>query len=63
MREKRSPISYRRRYAATLRLASRSSTPKGGAPDSADALPQTCPYSLDDIYREDWYPHTPGEKS
>jgi len=29
---------------------------------AADALPQMCPYSLDDIRREDWYPEPPGEK-
>ena len=34
-----------------------------GEPDAADALPQTCPYSLDDICREDWYPDRPGGKS
>jgi len=27
-----------------------------------DALPQRCPYSLDDIFREDWYPEPPGEQ-
>ena len=34
-----------------------------GEPDAADALPQTCPYSLDDVCREDWYPDRPGGKS
>ena len=29
---------------------------------AADALPQQCPYSLDDIFREDWYPEPPGDK-
>jgi len=29
---------------------------------AADALPQQCPYSLEDILREDWYPEPPGEK-
>ena len=29
---------------------------------AADALPQQCPYSLDDIFREDWYPEPPGEQ-
>jgi hypothetical protein len=29
---------------------------------SADALPQQCPYSLDDIFREDWFPEPPGEQ-
>ena len=27
-----------------------------GEPAAAEALPQTCPYSLDNICREDWYP-------
>jgi hypothetical protein len=31
-----------------------------GEPDLADALPQDCPYSLDEICREDWYPNRPG---
>jgi hypothetical protein len=31
-----------------------------GEPDAADALPPTCPYSLDDICREEWYPDRPG---
>ena len=34
-----------------------------GEDQAAGALPQTCPYSLDDICREDWYPEQPGEKS
>jgi hypothetical protein len=33
-----------------------------GEPDAADALPQACPYSFDDICREDWYPDRPGGK-
>ncbi len=33
-----------------------------GEPGAADALPQACPYSLDDICREDWYPDRPGEQ-
>jgi Domain of unknown function DUF29 len=33
-----------------------------GEDRAAGALPQTCPYSLDDICREDWYPDPPGEK-
>jgi hypothetical protein len=33
-----------------------------GEPDAADALPEACPYSLDDICREDWYPDRPGGK-
>ena len=34
-----------------------------GEPDAADALPQACPYSFDEICREDWYPDRPGGKS
>lgn len=44
----------RKRAAAGLR--------RHGAPDATDALPQTCPYSLDDICREDWYPDGLGGK-
>ena len=33
-----------------------------GEPAAADALPQACPYSLDDICREDWYPDRPGAR-
>jgi hypothetical protein len=32
-----------------------------GESQAADTLPQHCPYSLDDIFREDWYPQPPGE--
>jgi hypothetical protein len=42
----------RKRAAASLR--------RYGEPAAADALPQVCPYSLDDICREDWYPDRPG---
>jgi hypothetical protein len=31
-----------------------------GEPQAADALPHICPYSLDDICREGWYPPRPG---
>ncbi|HEY1301589.1 MAG TPA: DUF29 domain-containing protein [Stellaceae bacterium] len=35
-----------------------------GQTAAADALPTTCPYSFDDICREDWYPDPPsGEQS
>ena len=27
-----------------------------GEPEIADTLPQQCPYSFDEICREDWYP-------
>ena len=43
-----------KRAAASLR--------RYGEPGAADALPQACPYSLDDICREDWYPDRPGEQ-
>jgi hypothetical protein len=33
-----------------------------GENDAAEALPQSCPYSLDDICREDWYPDGLGGK-
>lgn len=33
-----------------------------GEQHAADALPQTCPYTLDDIRRDDWYPDRPGAK-
>lgn len=33
-----------------------------GENQTANALPQHCPYSLEDIFREDWYPEPPGEK-
>ena len=33
-----------------------------GENQAADALSQECPYSLDDIFREDWYPEPPGEQ-
>jgi len=33
-----------------------------GENPAADTLPHHCPYSLDDIFREDWYPEPPGEK-
>jgi hypothetical protein len=31
-----------------------------GEPDAADALPTDCPYTFDQILREDWYPDPPG---
>jgi len=33
-----------------------------GENQAADVLPQQCPYSLDDILRDDWYPEPPGEQ-
>jgi rubrerythrin len=31
-----------------------------GEVEAADALPQACPYSLEDVFREGWYPDRPG---
>jgi Domain of unknown function DUF29 len=42
----------RKRAAAALR--------SHGEPAAADALPEACPYSLDEICGEDWYPDRPG---
>jgi hypothetical protein len=53
---------FEKLYAEGRRRAARGLR-RHGESDAADALPQTCPYSLDDIYREDWYPDPPGEKS
>jgi Domain of unknown function DUF29 len=47
-------LEGRRRAARGLR--------RHGEPAAADALPQACPYSFDDICREDWYPDPLGEK-
>ena len=33
-----------------------------GEHQAADKLPAQCPYSLDDIFRERWYPEPPGEQ-
>ena len=44
------------RHLAELRLRSR------GEMQAVDNLPAECPYSLDDICREDWYPNGLGEK-
>jgi hypothetical protein len=45
-------------YAEGRRRAARGLIRHGEA-DTADRLPQLCPYSLDDICREDWYPDAP----
>ena len=45
-------LDARRRAEARLR--------EHGEPAAAEALPQSSPYSLDDICREDWYPERPG---
>ena len=45
---------------ADARKRAEASLRRYGEPGAADALPQACPYSLDDICREDWYPGRPG---
>jgi hypothetical protein len=42
-------------YAEGRRRAARGFRRHGEA-DVADSLPQLCPYSLDEVCREDWYP-------
>jgi hypothetical protein len=31
--------------------------------DAAEALPKQCPYTLDQILEDDWYPEPPGEEA
>jgi hypothetical protein len=35
---------------------------KHGEPGAAEQLPSACPWSLDDICREDWYPTVPDPR-
>jgi len=42
-------------YAEGRRRAARGLR-RHGEPDAAELLPSTCPWSLDEISREDWYP-------
>jgi Domain of unknown function DUF29 len=42
-------------YAERRRRAARG-LQRRSEPDIADLLPSTCPWSLDEICREDWYP-------
>jgi hypothetical protein len=49
-------------YADGQRRAGRELT-RHGELEAARQLPSVCPYSLDDILREDWYPDPPGETS
>jgi hypothetical protein len=44
-------------YAEGQRRAARG-LQRYGEPEAVDRLPQACPWSLDDICREDWYPAT-----
>jgi acetyl-CoA carboxylase carboxyltransferase component len=52
--------SLEKLYAEGRRRAARGLV-RHGEPDAADALPLQCPYSLEEICREDWYPATPEE--
>jgi acetyl-CoA carboxylase carboxyltransferase component len=52
--------SLEKLYAEGRRRAARGLV-RHGEPDAADALPAQCPYSLEEICREDWYPATPEE--
>lgn len=45
-------------YAEGRRRAARGLR-RHGEPDAADLLPSACPWSLDEICREDWYPTPP----
>jgi hypothetical protein len=47
-------LDARKRAGASLR--------EYGEPAAAAAMPQACPYSLDDICREDWYPDRTGAR-
>ena len=53
--------SLEKLYAEGQRRAARALS-RHGEPDAAERLPSACPYSLDDICREDWYPQRPGGK-
>jgi Domain of unknown function DUF29 len=46
-------------YRRARRRASRALR-QYGEPEAAGALPLNCPYTLDQILREDWYPEHPG---
>jgi len=54
--------SLDRLYDQARRQAVRSLQRYGEA-EAADALSQVCPYSLDDICRDDWYPDTPDRQT
>ena len=53
--------SLERLYADGRRRAGRELM-RHGELEAAQQLPPVCPYSLDDIFREDWYPEPPGEQ-
>ncbi len=45
---------------ADARKRAAASLGRDGEPDAGAVLPQTCPFSLEEICREDWYPARPG---
>jgi Domain of unknown function DUF29 len=47
---------------ADARKRAEASLREHGEPAAAAAMPHICPYSFDDICREDWYPDRPGDK-
>jgi hypothetical protein len=47
---------------ATARKRVASDLQDYGEQEAAASLPQQCPYTLDHILEEDWYPEPPGEK-
>jgi hypothetical protein len=47
---------------ATARKRVASDLQDHGEQEAAASLPQQCPYTLDQILEEDWYPERPGEK-
>lgn len=50
--------SLQRLYADGRRRAARGLL-RHGESDAAGALPESCPYTFDDICRDDWYPVSP----
>jgi hypothetical protein len=48
-------------YAVGRRRAARGLT-RHGEPEAAQQFPATCPWSLDEICREDWYPTAPESR-
>lgn len=48
-----------RLYAQTRKAAAKD-LENEGAPEAARLLPETCPWSLDGILRDDWYPAPPA---
>jgi len=53
--------SFEGLYAEGKRKAARGLI-RHSEPDAADQLPTACPWSLEDVCREDWYPAAPGSQ-